>query len=330
MLKMSSGRGTIHSIVGGILVLLFVFGPLVAQAYTYPSRTITIVVPFAAGSGSDTAARILAQHLGPALGANVIVENKVGATGSLAASAVARAAPDGHTLLLATNSTHGSNPSLFKSLPYDPVRDFAPIGRIGIFTYFLVVDPSLPVKSPQELIAYAKANPDKLAYGAGSSTSMIMSETFKRETGISVLKVPYRSNPPALTDLIGGRIAMMFVDISSGIAFAKSGALRPLAITSRERSGIMPDLPTIQETVLPAFAIESWTGLLAPAGTPAAVVQRLNAEMVKILAQGEVKARFLELGVDLKPNAPEDFTQYIKAEIASWAGLVKAAGIEPE
>jgi len=215
-------------------------------------------------------------------------------------------------------------------LPYDPVKDFAPIARIGIFTYFLIVHPDLPAKTPQELIAYGKANPEKLNYAAGSSTSMVMAETFKRETGVPVLKISYRSNPPALTDLIGGRISMMFVDISSAIAFVKAGQLRPLAITSRERSAIIPDLPTIRETVLPDFAIESWTGVLAPAGTPAPIVQRLNSEILKILERADVKQRLLELGVDLRPNSPEDFADYIKKEVASWAKLVKDAGIEPE
>ena len=157
-----------------------------------------------------------------------------------------------------------------------------------------------------------------------------MAETFKRETGVPVLKISYRSNPPALTDLIAGRISMMFVDISSALAFVKAGQLRPLAITSRERSAIIPDLPTIRETVLPDFAIESWTGVLAPAGTPAPIVQRLNAEILKILERPDVKQRLLELGVDLRPNAPEDFASYIRSEVASWAKLVKDAGIEPE
>ena len=313
-----------------VLIVSLVLCPLSASAQTYPSRNISIVVPFAAGSGSDTAARIVAQYLGPALGTNVIVENKVGATGALAASTVARAAPDGHTLLLATNSTHGSNPSLFKTLPYDPVRDFAPIARIGIFTYFLVVYPDLPAKTPKELVAYAKANPDTLSYAAGSSTSLIMAETFKQGTGISALKIPYRSNPPALTDLIAGRVSMMFVDISSGIGFVKAGTLRPLAITSRERSNILPDLPTIHEALLPDFAIESWTGVLAPAGTPAPIVQRLNSEILKILDRPDVKQRMLELGVDLRSNTPDDFATYIKNEVENWAKLVKAAGIEPE
>jgi tripartite-type tricarboxylate transporter receptor subunit TctC len=312
------------------LIAWVILCPLAAKADTFPSRHVTIVVPFAAGSGSDTAARILAQHLGPALNASVIVENKVGATGALAASAVARAAPDGHTLLLATNSTHGSNPSLFKNLPYDPVRDFAPIARIGIFTYFLVVYPGLPATSAKELVGYAKANPDKLSYAAGSSTSLIMAETFKQGTGISALKIPYRSNPPALTDLIAGRVSMMFVDISSAIGFVKAGTLRPLAITSRERSNILPDLPTIHEALLPDFAIESWTGVLAPAGTPDAIVQKLNGEIRKILDRPDVKQRMLELGVDLRPNTPEDFALYIRSEVQNWTTLVKAAGIEPE
>ena len=214
-----------------------------AQAQAYPTRIITVVVPFGAGSGTDVTGRIVAHSLGPALGQNVIIENKVGATGMIAASAVAQSPPDGYTLLFATNSTHGSNPSLFKKITYDPVRDFAPVGRLGAFGYFVVVNAALPVRSIGELVAYAKANPDKLSYGSGSSTSYIMAETFKRGTGAPILRVPYRSNPAALTDLVAGRITVMFADISSSVAFVKSGELRALAVTSLNRSAIVPPLP---------------------------------------------------------------------------------------
>lgn len=302
----------------------------IAHAQDYPSRTITLIVPFAAGSGSDTAARLLGQQLQVLLNATVVVDNRVGATGMLASNFVARAAPDGYTLLLATNSTHGSNPSLYKNVTYDPSKDFAGIGKIAIFSYFLVVPKDLPVKSIEELVAYAKANPDKLTYASGSSTSQIMAETFKRGTGTSILKVPYRSNPPALTDVIAGRVSMMFADISSSIAFVKANELRALVVTSPKRSAIMPELPTIGETVIKTFDLESWTAIVAPAGTPAPVVAKLNAALNQILAMPDIKRRFLELGVEPEPSTPAELDQFIKDEVKRWGGMVKDAGIEPE
>ena len=300
-----------------------------ARAQAWPSRPITVVVPFGAGSGTDVTGRILAQQLGPMLGQKIVVENKVGATGMIAASAVAQAPPDGYTLLFATNSTHGSNPSLFKRVPYDPVADFAAIGRLGAFGYVVVVSAQLPVRSMAELVAYAKANPAALAYGAGSSTSYIMAEMFKRGTGAPVLRVPYRSNPGALTDLVAGRIQLMFADISSSVEFVKSGDLRALAVTSLSRSAILPELPTIHETVLPGFNLESWTGLLAPARTPAPVVERLNRDMNRVLLDPAVRARMLELGVEPQPTTPAEFGAFIAAEVRTWGRLVQEAGIEP-
>jgi tripartite-type tricarboxylate transporter receptor subunit TctC len=291
---------------------------------------ITLVVPFGAGSGSDTTARILAQNLGPLLGQNVIIENRVGATGMVATNGVARAAPDGYTLLFATNSTHGSNPSLFKTVTYDPVKDFAPVGRLGAFGYFVVVNPQVPAQTIQELVAYAKANPDKLTYGSGSSTSHIMAETFKRGTGSVIMRVPYRSNPTALTDLVGGRISLMFADISSSVSFVKSKDLRALAVTSAQRSAIVPELPTLSESVLPGFDIESWTGILAPAGTPEPIIARLNGEMNKVLAMPDIKQRMFDLGVEPQPTTPAAFGAFVKDEVAKWGKLVKDAGIEPE
>lgn len=299
-----------------------------ARAQAWPSRPITVVVPFGAGSGTDVTGRILAQQLGPALGQNVIIENKVGATGMIAANAVAQSAPDGYTLLFATNSTHGSNPSLFKRITYDPVADFAPIGRLGAFGYFVVVNAQLPVRSVAELVAYAKANPAALAYGAGSSTSYIMAETFKRGTGAPVLRVPYRSNPAALTDLVAGRIQIMFADISSSVEFVRSGDLRALAVTSLKRSAILPELPTLAETVLPGFDLESWTGLLAPARTPVPLVERLNQEMNRILLDPAIRARMFALGVEPQPTTPAEFGAFIADEARKWGKLVSDAGIE--
>ena len=299
-----------------------------AQAQAYPNRIITIVVPFGAGSGTDVTGRIVAHNLGPALGQNVIIENKVGATGMIAASAVAQSPADGYTLMFATNSTHGSNPSLFKKITYDPVRDFAPIGRLGAFGYFVVVNAQLPVRSIEELVAYAKANPDKLSYGSGSSTSYIMAETFKRGTGAPIMRVPYRSNPAALTDLVAGRITVMFADISSSVAFVKSNDLRALAVTSLSRSAIVPELPTLNETVMPGFDIESWTGLLAPAGTPQPTVDRLNLELNRILATPDIRQRLLELGVEPQPTSPAEFGRFVQTEVRKWDRLVTEAGIE--
>ncbi|GAC1345150.1 MAG: tripartite tricarboxylate transporter substrate binding protein [Acetobacteraceae bacterium] len=301
-----------------------------ATAEDYPAKFITIVVPFAAGSGSDTAARVVGQYLGPRLGQSIVVENRVGATGAIASTYVARAKPDGYTLLLGTNSTHGSNSALYKSLTYDPVKSFTGIADTGVFNYFLVVNPALPIKSVPDLVAYAKANPGKLSYAGGSSTSIVMAETFAKETDTGILKVPYRSNPPALTDVIAGRVSLMFVDVSSAISFVKGGQLRALAVTTKARSPLYPDLPTIDETAVKGFNLASWTGLFAPAGTPEPIVQRLNQEVNAVLAQPEVKERLASLGVEPEPMTAAQFNAHATAEVAKWSRLVKAAGIEPE
>lgn len=302
----------------------------VARAQDYPTKFITVVVPFAAGSGSDTAARVVGQYLGPRLGQSIVVENRVGATGAIAATYVSRAKPDGYTLLLGTNSTHGSNSALYKSLSYDPVKNFVGIADTGVFNYFLVVDPKLPITSVQELLSYGKANPGKLSYAGGSSTSIVMAEKFAKDTGVPLLKIPYRSNPPALTDVIAGRVSLMFVDVSSAIGFVRAGSLRALAVTTQARSPLYPDLPTIDETAVKGFNLASWTGLFAPAGTPAPIVEKLNGEVNAVLALPEVKERLAALGVEPDIMSAAQFDAYAHAEVPKWSGLVKAAGIEPE
>lgn len=301
-----------------------------AHAQVYPDRPVTIIVPFAAGSGSDTAARVIGQHLTQRLGQTFVVENRVGATGVIASTAVAHTKPDGYTLLLGTNSTHGTNPSLYKSITYDPVKDFVAVAHTGDFAYFLVVNPDLPIKSVADLVAYGNANPGKLSYAAGSSTSIVMAETFAKGIGQEIVKVPYRSNPPALTDVMAGRVSMMFVDISTSLSFVTAGTLRALAVTSIARSGLKPDMPTIDETAVKGFDIASWTGIYAPTGTPKPIVDKLNAEINTIIAMPEVKEQFTRLGIEPKPKTPVEFATFTSAEVEKWTRLVKQAGIQPE
>src|SRR6266540_5406808 len=244
----------------GVLALASV----AAHAQGYPSKPITIVVPFAPGSGTDTVTRLIGQHLSMALNQSVVVENKAGANGAIAASFVARSAPDGHTLLMATNSTHSANPSLMKNLPYEPVKDFAPVSRVGSYIFILVIDPQIPAKSLPELIAHAKANPGKLSFASGNTTGIVAGETFKRWAGIDILHVPYKSTPPAINDLLGGRVSMMFVDLTTGLPHVQSGGLRALAVTTKERTSLLPDLPSLHEAGVKNYDITSWAGVFAP------------------------------------------------------------------
>ena len=301
-----------------------------AAADTFPSKQITLVVPFAAGSGTDTVARVVAQHLGQALGQTVVVDNKAGANGAIAAVFVARAAPDGHTLFMTTNTSHSANPSLFKNLSYDPVKDFAPVSRIGNLPFMMVVNPEIPAKTVQDFVAHAKANAGKLAFASGNSTGIVAGETLKRRGGIDVLHVPYKSTPPAINDLLAGRVSMMFVDLTSGIAHVRSGGLRALAVTTAERSVILPDLPAMREAGVADFDLNSWNGVFAPAGTPKPVIDRINAELRKIIANPEVKKRLADVGFDAFSSTPEELDAFIKSELVKWAKLIKDAGIEPQ
>ena len=227
-----------------------------ASAQTaYPNRTITLVLPFAAGSGTDTTTRIISQHLGAALGVGIVIDNKPGANGMIAATYVARAAPDGYTLFVTTNTTHSANPFLLKTLTYDPVKDFTPIARTGDLPFMLVVNPDLPAKSVAELVAYGKANPGKLTYASGSSSSIVSGATFAHNAGIDMLHVPYKSSPPALNDVIGGQVPIFFGNMASSLPHVKAGKLRALAITGSKRSDALPDAPTMVEAGLPDYEV---------------------------------------------------------------------------
>jgi tripartite-type tricarboxylate transporter receptor subunit TctC len=301
-----------------------------ASAQSYPSKPITIVVPFAAGSGTDSIARIIGQYLQNALNQSVVIENKVGASGVLAATYVAREAPDGYTLLMATNSTHSANPHLFKSLAYDPVKDFAPVARAGSYVFMLVVNPDVPAKTLPELVAHAKANPGKLTYASGNTTGIVAGETLKSKAGIDVLHIPYKSTPPALNDVLGGRVSMMFIDLAPGLEHVRAGTLRPLAVTTRERSALLPDLPSLAEAGIPGYDVTSYAALFAPAGTPKEIVDKLNAEIQKIIANPDAKARIAITGFDAFSGPPETLATFVQSELVNWGKLIKDAGIEPQ
>lgn len=305
--------------------------PLGAQAAdNYPSRPIRLVVPFAAGSGTDAVARITAKELGDALGQNVVVDNRPGANGAIAAELVAQAAPDGYTLFMTTNTTHSANPSLMKKLPYDPIKDFTPVARMGNLPFMLVINPKLPVKTVGELIAYAKAHPG-MSYASGNSTGIVSGATLGRLAHIDLLHVPYKSTPPAMTDVIAGQVPMMFVDVAAGIANVKAGKMRALAVTTAQRSRLLPDLPPLADTPeLKGFDITSWNGVFAPARTPQPIVERLNRELSKIASSKDVAPKFEALGFEAFGQTPQQFTAFVNSELVKWSRLVKDAGIQPE
>jgi tripartite-type tricarboxylate transporter receptor subunit TctC len=301
-----------------------------AQAQTWPNRPITIIVPFGPGSGTDIVSRIIAQPLGIALGQSIVIDNRQGANGGIAATFVAKAPPDGYTLLASTNSPHSANPFLLKNVGYDAVKDFAPITRIGSFTLMMVINPAIPVKSIPELIAYAKAHPGELTYGSGNTSGILAGETLKRFAGIDILQVPYKSVPPALNDVIGGRVSMSFSDLTPGLPHVKSGTLRALAITRLVRSALLPDLPTFDESGLKGFEVESWAGFFAPAGTPPDIIKRLNIEMRKIIEDPKVKAQIANVGFEAFSSTPEELGEFVKAQLVKNAKMIKDAGIEAE
>ncbi len=300
------------------------------QAQGYPTRPITLVLPFAAGSGTDTTTRIISRHLADALGQQFIVDNKPGANGMIAATYVARAQPDGYTLFVTTNTTHSANPYLLKTLTYDPVKDFTAIARTGDLPFMLIINPQVPAKNVQELVAYAKANPGKLTYASGSSSSSVSGATFAKQAGIDLLHVPYKSSPPALSDVLGGRITMMFIDVLTGLPHVKSGDLKALAVTTKKRSALVPDLPSMEEAGVPNFDITSWQGYFAPAGTPKDIIVRVNAEIQKIIGKPEIKAELATRGMDAFSSSPEEMEKFVKDQLVLWERLVKDAGIEAQ
>ena len=288
------------------------------------------MVPFAAGSATDTLARVLGEKMSASLGQAVVVDNMPGANGFLAAQNVARAEPDGLTVLVTSNTTHAANQSLFKKLPYDPINGFEPVSELGTITLALVVHPSVPASTAQELIAYAKAKPGELTFGSGSSSSRIAGEMLKTLAGIDMLNVPYKSNPQAVTDLLGGQISLVFADISTTLPQAKAGNVKALAVSSAERSPLAPDLPTMAEAGVPGYDLTAWFAAFVPAGTPRPIVDKLNAAFKAALADPQATKTLLGAGIEPTSSTPEELKAFVASETEKWAKIVKAAGIEPE
>ncbi|CAM4353307.1 Tripartite-type tricarboxylate transporter receptor subunit TctC [Comamonas aquatilis] len=296
----------------------------------YPSKPITFVVPFAAGSATDQLARALGQSITEKTKQPVVVENKGGASGMIAAQAVAKAPADGYTVLITTNTTHAANEHLYKKLAYDPVKDFAPLSGLGKGGQVLVVPAGAPYKSVGELVAFAKANPGKLSFGSGSSSSRVAGEMLKQLAGVDILHVPYKSNPLAITDLLGGQINLMITDVSTGVPQIKAGKLRALGYSTQKRSAQLPDVPTIAEAGVKGYDMGYWFAAYAPANTPAPVVAKLNQLLNNAVASAAAKSFFDMSGSEPWTTTPAELAQFQSAETKKWGQVIKAAGITPE
>ena len=313
-------------------VLLCFLGVLPASAQTYPARAVRMIVPFPPGGPNDILSRVVSQKMSESMGQQVVVDNRGGAGGIIGTEAAAKAAPDGYTLLLSGTAALSINPSLHARLPYDPVKDFTPISLLATAPSILIVHPTLPVKTVKEFIALAKRKPGQLNYAsAGIGTPPhLAGELFKTMAGIDITHVPYKGGGPALTDLLAGQVELYFSGISSAIPLVKEGRVKAIAVTSAKRSSIMPEMPTIAESGLPGYEVGNWYAILGPAGLPREIVSRVNAEIVKALKSPETHKRVLELGADPVGSSPEQLASHMKAEIAKWAKVIKAAGIKAE
>ncbi|QRF57967.1 tripartite tricarboxylate transporter substrate binding protein [Variovorax paradoxus] len=304
-------------------------GPLAALAQN--DKPITIVVPYAPGGTTDMLGRLIAQQLGTALGRTVIVDNKPGAGTAIGASQVARSAPDGSTLLVATSTTLAINPWLYKKLSYDPAKDFAPVGLIGAVPLMVVVHPSVPARTLAELVALAKSRPEGLSYGSAGNGSPqhLGAEMFKFATGTAMTHVPYKGSALALTDLLGGQLQLMFTDIAPALQHVRSGKLRALAVTSKKRQPTFPDVPTVAESRLPGtadFEAVAWQSIVAPAGTPAPVVERLSQEIAKVIAQPALRQKLENDGFEPGSSTPAQLAAYIRSESERWGQVIRASG----
>jgi tripartite-type tricarboxylate transporter receptor subunit TctC len=300
------------------------------HADDYPSRPITIVAVFGPGSASDTICRIIADKLSPLLGQPIVVEDRPGADGALAALYVHHQPADGYTLLMGTNSPLSADPFIHKDINYDPIADFVPVTRVGSFTLMLVVNPQLPIHSVKELVDYAKTNSGKLTYASGNTAGIVGVETLKHWAEISILHVPYKTTAPALEDIIAGRVSMMFADFTSVMPHVTAGTVRALAISRIKRSSLFPSLPTMDEAGIKGFNLDAWAGLVAPAGTPPEIVAKLNGALRKVIDSPDVQAKFKNVGFEGFSSTPRELGDYMKAEIVDWGKMVKDAGITPD
>jgi tripartite-type tricarboxylate transporter receptor subunit TctC len=314
---------------GLILLTMGVAGTAWGQAY--PTKPIRLILGLPPGGMNDIVARIVSEQLTTSLGQPVIVDNRVGASGTIGASIAAKSPPDGYTIFMGSVSNIGIAPSQFKDLPYDPVKDFEPITRAASAVCVLVVNPNFPVKSTRDLIAMAKQKPGALTYasaGQGSSTHLT-AELFNSQAGIQLVNVPYKGDGPGVADVMAGHVPVMFPTLPAALQFIKAGKLRPIAVSSIARSTLLPDVPTVAESGVPDFEVGVWVGFFAPAGTPKEIVSKLNTEIVKILRQPAVRERFAGLGLEAVEDTPAQFATFVKAEIAKWSRVSKAAGVNP-
>jgi len=312
-----------------LLAAVLAISATCALAQPYPSRPVKLVVPFPAGSATDQVARVLGQQLQEVLKQPFVVENKAGAQGSIAAAEVARAAPDGYTLMVTTNTPQAANVSLFKKLNYDPVKDFAPVARLGTISFMLMVRADFPAQNLKQFLAHARANPGKLSAGYGSAGSQVSQAMLRSMAKIDFVDVPYKGLPQAITDVLGGSLAFTFADLANALAQQKGGKMRGLAVTSEKRSALAPEVPAIAEE-LPGYELIAWFALMAPAGTPPEIVARLHQITAAALAKPDIVARFATIGTDVAPMNPEQLGAFIRSEIAKWARMTKEAGIEPQ
>jgi len=311
-----------------LLVLSLLAFALPTQAQSYPSKQIRFIAPFAAGGALDTLTRTIAQKMQEDWGQPVLVENRTGAGGNIGADIVAKAQPDGYTLVMGTIATHAINVSLYAKMPYDAVKDFAPVTIAASINNSLSVNAALPAKNVRELIALAKAQPGALTFGsAGSGTSQhLAGEMFKTLTGIQMTHIPYKGGAPVMVDLLGGQISMTFGDLPTALPHVRSGRIRSIAVTAAKRSPLLPDVPTVAEQGVPGFDVSAWFGVFTTGGTPKDVVAKLNAQIVRILALPEVREKLSGIGMEPVSMTPDAFSDFVRAEIAKWAGVVKASG----
>jgi len=316
-------------VAAGVLVT---FGAAPSSAQDYPSKPIRLVVPYPPGSGTDIVGRLLAQRLGESLGQQVYVDNRPGAGATVGTAFVAKGTPDGYTILMADLGPLAIGPSFYRQLPYDPIKELAPISQVAVLPFVLVVHPSVPANNVPELIALARAKSGQLNYASvGNGTAVhLATELFRQIAGIDIVHIPYKGSAPALTDLVAGRTSMMFVNVLSVRGFLESGQLRAVAIGTAERSPAMPEVPTVAESTQPNFRAGVWFGLLAPAETPRAIIDRLNAETVRVLQTPDFKAKLIEQGAESVPSSAEQFSALIQAEITKWADVIRSSGVRME
>lgn len=324
-------KSTVRAVAAGFAAVLATSMAGGAAAQTFPSKPLRLLVTYAAGGASDIVSRVISARLSESLGQQVIVDNRPGASGILASELLIRSAPDGYTLIH-VNVAHGANPALNAKLPYDTAKDFAPVSLLALLPTILVTHPSLPATSVRELIALVKAKPGQFNYasaGTGSANHLAM-ELFMRETGIDVAHVPYKGGAPAISDLLGGQIPMMFITIPPALPHAKAGKLRVLVVSSAKRAPTLPDVPTPAESGVPGFEFNEWQAILTTRGTPRDVVARLSAEINKVLALPEVSERMAGLGAVVVGSTPEQLTSHITAELARWPAVIRKAGMNVE